>query len=150
MWKKTILTASVAAATAAFLAMAPARAAAVDYDVKLNGVSETYQGQHFPYTGTGTMTIDDTTNTVSYTFALSNGLTFTGTGQGAVTPKGRVFGLVSADGSNSTHGNAVIVGSASKDRKSFTVKITAAIPDRLGPPPAGFVISRITAKGKKK
>jgi hypothetical protein len=128
--------------------MAPARAAPVQYNCTLTGKSETYQGQHFPFKGTGTMTIDDVTNTVSYSFTLTNGLTFTGTGQGAVTPKGRVFGLVSADGSNDTHGSAVIVGSAAKNRKSFTVKITAAIPDRLGDPPAGFVVSKMTVKGK--
>lgn len=138
-----------AAVTAAVLLFAPTSvpAASTTFDATLTGTSETFLGQHFPFKGTGTMTIDDVAGTVTYSFALSNGLTFSGTGAAAVTAKGRVFGLVNSS-SGGISGTAIVVGSTPKNRKTFTVKITAAIPNRLGPAPSGFVISKMTAKGK--
>lgn len=138
------------AAAAAILLFAPApdAAAAFTYNTTLSGTSETFTGQKFKFTGTGTMSFDDVASTVTYSFLLSNGLTFAGTGQSAVTAKGRILGLVNSSSGGYT-GSAVIQGSATKDRKKFTVKIVAAIPNRLGLPPQGFVLSTITAKGKQ-
>jgi hypothetical protein len=145
MFLKTVL---AAAAAIVLFAPTPAPAATFNYTATLAGVSETFDGHHFPFKGTGTMTIDDVAGTVSYSFDLNNGLTFSGTGQAAVTPKGRVFGLVNSS-SGGINGTAIVVGSTPKSRKTFTVKITAAIPNRLGPAPGGFVISKMTAKGKQ-
>jgi hypothetical protein len=146
MFKKSMLAAT--AATVLFMTPARAPAASFVYNATLVGKSETFTGQHFPYKGSGTMTIDDVAGTVSYSFLLTNGLTFAGTGQAAITPKGRVFGLVTSS-SGGINGTAIVEGSTPKNRKTFTVKITAAIPNRLGPAPQGFVLSKITAKGKQ-
>jgi len=146
MLRTTMLAAM--AATVLFMTPARAPAASIVYNCTLVGKSETFTAQHFPFKGTGTMTIDDVAGTVSYSFQLSNGLTFSGTGQAAITAKGRIFGLVSANSPGVT-GTAVVDGSTPKNRKTFTVKITAAIPNRLGPAPQGFVLSKMTAKGKQ-
>lgn len=143
-----MIRATLFCAMALVVVFAPSRtpAATLGFDATLKGVSETFNGDKFPYTGTGTMTFDDVAGTVTYSFQLSNGLTFSGDGTAAVTAKGRIFGVVSA-GSPGIDGSAVIEGKANKDRTKFNAKIFAAIPNRLGPPPNGFVISKIKVKG---
>ena len=145
-----MIRATLLSAVALVVVLAPSRttAATLGFDATLKGVSETFDGDKFPYTGTGTMTFDDVAGTVDYSFQLSNGLTFSGTGTAAVTPKGRIFGVVDTS-SNGINGSAVIEGKAKKDGSKFTAKIFAAIPNRLGPPPGGFVISKIKVKGTR-
>ena len=126
----------------------PAPAESLGFSSTLRGVSETFTGQKFKFTGVGTMSFDDVAGTVSYSFLLSNGLTFAGTGTAAVTPKGRIFGVVTTQ-SAGIAGSAVIEGKAAKDRRKFSVTIAAAIPNRLGPPPSGFVLSKMKAKGTR-
>ena len=139
-----------AALAALFVCLVTARApaASVVFDTSLAGTSETFQGQKFAFTGEGTMTIDDVAGTLAYSFQLNNGFTFAGTGNAAVTAKGRIFGVVTTE-SNGIMGSAVVEGKASAKRDKFAVKITAAIPNRLGPPPSGFVLSKMKAKGTK-
>ena len=107
-----------AALTAALLLVATSQsapAANAKYDSTLKGVSETFDGHKFPYSGSGTMTIDDVTGTLTYSYLLSNGLTFAGSGNAAITAKGRIFGSVTTS-SGGIYGAAVVEGKASKDR----------------------------------
>jgi hypothetical protein len=129
------------------------------YDVVLKGTSETFAGEKFPFTGVGTMTIDEGNGLLSFNLQLSNGLSFTGNGQAAVTERGRVFASVDLESGSSSilglplgiiEGVAVIDGKTKRDRSSFSVKMTAAIPNRLGPPPQGFVLSKMSAKGTRR
>lgn len=138
------------AATAILVCLAAATtpAASTGFASTLSGTSETFNGEKFKFTGTGNMTFDDVAGTVNYSFQLSNGLTFSGTGQAAVTPKGRIFAVVTT-AAGGISGSAVIEGKASKGRDKFAAKIVAAIPNRLGPPPAGFVLSKMKVKGTK-
>lgn len=145
---RTTLIAAAATALLVLASAAPTPAANVVFDCTLKGKSETFGGQKFKFTGAGTMTIDDVAGTLTYSFALSNGLTFSGQGTAAITEKGRVFGSVDTS-SPGIDGVAVVEGAASKDRRKFTVKIAAAIPNRLGAPPQGFVLSKMTAKGTR-
>lgn len=128
------------------------------FDCELKGTSETFGGEKFKFTGTGTMTIDEVTGTLTFSFNLSNGLTFGGTGTAAVTEKGRVFGVIDLSQSTTSiaglslggaEGSAVVDGKAKTDGSSFSAKITAGIPNRLGPPPAGFVLSKMSVKGTR-
>ncbi|MCB9881090.1 MAG: hypothetical protein H6834_04810 [Planctomycetes bacterium] len=119
---------------------------ATTFVAALKGKSETFDGQKFPYTGVGTLTIDEATGALSYSFDLSNGLTFAGTGTAAITSKGRIFGIVDTS-SGGIMGSVIIEGKTDANRQKFSVKMTAAIPNRLGPPPGGFVLSKIKAKG---
>jgi hypothetical protein len=126
------------------------------FDVALKGTSETFDGSKFPFTGIGTMTIDTGTGVLTFSFLLSNGLTFEGSGLASVTEKNRIFGSVDI-GTGTTNvlglplggieGVVVIDGKAKSDGSSFSVKMIAAVPNRLGPPPAGFVLSKMSAKG---
>lgn len=138
----------VAAAAALFFVLVPrpAPAATSSYDATLKGVSETYNADKFKFTGEGTMAFDDVASTATFNFTLSNQLTFSGSGTAAVTPKGRIFGLATTT-SGQIQGSAIIDGKASKDRKKFTANIVAAIPNRLGNPPQGFVLSKMKVKG---
>jgi hypothetical protein len=132
---------------------------AATYDVVLKGTSETFAGEKFPFTGVGTMTIDEGNGLLSFNLQLSNGLGFTGDGQAAVTERGRVFASVDLESGSSSifglplgaiEGVAVVDGKTKRDRSSFSVKMTAAIPNRQGPPPQGFVLSKISAKGTRR
>jgi hypothetical protein len=129
------------------------------YDVALKGTSETFDGSKFPFTGVGTMTIDTATGLLTFQFQLSNGFNFEGDGIAAVTEKNRIFGSVDFEtGSTSffglplglIEGNAVVEGKAKSDGSSFSIKMIAAIPNRQGPPPAGFVLSKMSAKGVRR
>ena len=145
-----MIRATLLSAVALVVLFAPSRAPAATqgFDCTLKGVSETFNGEKFPYTGTGTMTFDDVAGTVNYSFTLSNTLTFEGTGTAALTPKGRIFGVVNTN-SGGINGSAIIEGKAAKDGSKFAAKIVAAIPNRLGPAPGGFVLSKIKVKGTK-
>lgn len=143
----------------AAIAVAAPFLGATTYDVVLKGTSETFAGEKFPFTGVGTMTIDEGNGLLSFNLQLSNGLSFTGDGQAAVTERGRVFASVDLESGASgllglplgtIEGVAVVDGKTKRDRSSFSVKMTAAIPNRLGPPPQGFVLSKMSAKGTRR
>ncbi|MBL8900463.1 MAG: hypothetical protein JNM84_22730 [Planctomycetes bacterium] len=129
------------------------------YDVALKGTSETFDGSKFPFTGVGTMTIDTGTGLLTFQFQLSNGLSFSGDGIAAVTEKNRIFASVDLESGTTSflgvplgviEGVAVIDGKGKSDGSSFSAKMTAAVPNRLGAPPQGFVLSKMSAKGVRR
>ena len=136
------LTLAVAAAGAVtWHAMRPARAEVRTYNVTMKGVSNTTSDDKFKFTGTGTLSFDDVAGTFSYSIELSNGLTFAGSdGVSGVSGKNKVFAVASSS-SGGINGTAIFVGKIKSAGKKFSAKVTAAIPNRLGPPPAGFVLT---------
>ena len=124
----------------------PAAAASRTFDVTLKGVSKTVGGDRFKYTGEGTMSIDDVSGTFDYDIQLSNGLTFSGSGNAAVTEKNEVFAVATTT-SGGISGSVVFVGKLKGSK--FKGKLTAAVPNRIGPPPAGFVLSTAKISGSE-
>lgn len=135
-----ILAAATAAALVVSLAAGnSARAATINLNVGLKGVSKTSDGRSFPFTGTGTGTLDDTTGGITFTVNASNGLTFTGTGNAFPGTK-NTFGIVQIQ-SNAIFGTMVLDGKTNARTRKFTGKYYIVFPNRLGAPPAGTVFS---------
>lgn len=128
------------------LAAGTASAATRSYRVSMKGTSATLSGQKFPFTSSGTVSIDDTTGQLTFNANLSNGTTINGTGVAGVGKN--LFGNISFTQSGAS-GIGLITGKASADRRSFAGKFTGGIPDRLGPAPGGFVSSAGTSSGQQ-
>ena len=120
------------------------------YNVKLKkGVSNTVAGQAFKFTGKGTMTVNETTGKFTYSLKLSNGLTFAGSGELARTTKNQVYAK-STTMSGGIEGVVIFTGKmAAGDKKFKAGKMYAAVPNRLGAPPAGFVYSTAKLSGTR-
>ena len=130
----------------ACLEVSPASAATRSYRVSMKGTSTTLSGQKFKFTGTGTMSVDETTGQLTFNASLSNGTTISGTGVAGVGKN--LFGNITFT-QNGASGIGLITGKASADRRSFSGKFTVGIPDRLGPAPGGFVSSAGTISGQQ-
>lgn len=124
----------------------PASAATRSYRASTMGTGTTLSGQKFKFTGSGTMSIDDTTGQATFNANLSNGTTINGIGLAGVSKN--MFANISFT-QNGASGIGTIIGKASADRRSFSGKFTVGIPDRLGPAPGGFVSSAGTISGQQ-
>jgi hypothetical protein len=124
--------------------------AETEYDITLKkGVSKTTMGDAFPFTGKGTMTVNEGTGEFSYSIKLSNGLTFEGSGDIARTSKDEVFGTATTV-SGGLAGTIIITGKVKKGGAKFAGgKLYAAVPNRLGAPPDGFVYTTAKLTGKR-
>lgn len=133
------------------LAPSPAVAVETEYSVRLTrGASKTVFGQTFRFTGNGTLTVDTDTGIFTYSIALSNGLTFEGTGQVAQTVKNEVFGTGTTTSAGGIAGNVILTGKLKRKGAKFAAgKLYAAIPNRLGPAPDGFVYTTARLSGKR-
>ncbi|NKB87786.1 MAG: hypothetical protein GKS06_06155 [Acidobacteria bacterium] len=121
------------------------------YSIKLkSGVSKTVFGDAFKFTGKGTMTVNEATGAFSYSIELSNGLTFEGEGELARSTKNEVFAK-STTTSGGIDGVVIFTGKmAGGDKKFKAGKMYAAIPNRLGAAPTGFVYSTAKLSGTLK
>lgn len=112
------------------------------------GRSKTTAGETFEFTGEGTLTVDDVTGDFTYEVALSNGLTFIGSGMAAETVNGDLFAASSTE-SDGIEGVLIFTGKLKNNGKRITNgKLTVAIPNRLGPAPDGFVMTTAKLKGR--
>lgn len=129
---------------------ASAGVAEVEYAITLKkGLSRTTFDATFPFTGTGTLTVDDVTGAFAYEIDLSNGLTFSGSGLAAVSTKGDLFATSTTE-SDGIEGVLIFTGKLKKNGAKITAgKLTVAVPNRLGPAPAGFVLSTAKLTGKR-
>ncbi len=146
-FRKFVVSAAIAALVVggAWLAE-PAHAATRSFSFTLKGLSKTTAGEKFKYTGSGSLAFDDQTGAFTYSVELSNGLTFEGDGQGALTSKNELF-AVGNSAAGGISGTVLFVGKLKGSK--LKGKFTAAIPNRLGPPPAGFVLSTAAINGKE-
>lgn len=152
--RKVVIAALAVALIGLGAAVAPhgeaASAAEVVYDITLKrGRSQTTFGDAFPFTGKGTLTVDDVTGEFEYEIELSNGLTFSGSGVAASTTKGELF-ATSTTMSDGIEGVLIFTGKLKKNGARIKAgKLAVAVPNRLGPPPAGFVYSTAKITGKR-
>ncbi len=121
-------------------AAAPLRAQVINFDMNMDGLSTTLAGEMFPFTATGTGTLDPMTGQFSFNVTTSAGVTFTGDGIMGIGPTGLAFATTTLQSLDPVStGTAVIDGQINVDTLELAGNIVAGIPDRLGPAPFGFV-----------
>lgn len=118
----------------------------------LKGTSETTADDKFKFNGFGSITIDEGSGQLTYSFLLDNGFTFSGSGVAAVSEKNNVNALIDVESGGTVDaggisGQGILDGKVDRNRTKFKGSLIVAVPNRLGPAPAGFVLSKIKIAG---